>query len=201
MRKILSALDELEVLKIDASLVKLQNIFDEIEHQISRLKFDIIRRRRSINITREWNCLSNDAINKLNTLNDICHDIQVELLEIYSASSSEIMHWIVKPSKANFLDYELPVLITCYIGKDDPEWNDDNENLLVSFDKTITIEDLRDNINISDVPVKFDKPISNIFYALCDKASQKLSLKDILRIKTIWAEVHTWKQCKFEMRV
>lgn len=197
--QISTMLDVIKVMTNDTDIVAMQNQFYHLENQISYLKTVISTKKCCNSDFISWADISDDDVKKLNILNKICHKIQSELLDMYKASSVEVMSWLEKPSKASFRDYELPINITCYIGKGDQEWDDDADNILVSFNDTITIYELLKNVNDLSIAIPIAKPHSCIFHALYDHTCPRLSWKDMLRIKTIWAEIYTWKQCKFEI--
>jgi len=197
--QITAMLNVIKVMTNDTDIVVMQNQFDHLENHISNLKREIHTRKGCDDKALSGACLNENDVEKLNKLNIICHKIQYELLDMYKASSVEVMSWLEKPSRASFRDYELPVLITCYIGEGDPEWNDDADNIMVSFKDTIMINDLLENVDFSDITVPIARPHAYIFHAIYEHSSPRLSWNDMLRIKTIWAEIHTWKQCKFEI--
>jgi len=189
--QISTMLDVIKVMTNDTDIVAMQNQFYNLENQISHLKTVTSTRKCCNSDFLSWADMSDDDVKKLNILNKICHKIQSELLDMYKAYSVEVMSWLQKNSKASFRDYELQITITCYIGEGDPEWTDDADNILVSFKDTIMIDDFLKNVDFSDITVPIAKPHSYIFYALYDHSFPRLSWKDMLRIKTIWAEMHT----------
>jgi len=201
-RIINSRLEKVVSLFNRCSSVEIQRYFDELESEILSFKLSIYSQRRFFQIIKNPNTLTRDEVSSLNKLNNACHVIQDEILKVYDKSFVEILEWSNEKSQDEIKDNEIFIKITCYIGKDDPEWNDESDNIIADFDQSISADMLYElNECGSELRLFLDRPHSYIFHSLYDHSMPRLSWNDILKIRTICAEVHTWKQLAFQIQL
>ena len=145
--------------------------------------------------------LSGNELSRLNELNNRCYSIQDELLKTYYESRTEAAAWLFKKSVSGGKDTELVTIITCHIGEEDEAWEEDSDNIAIQFEDVVTVNRLTELGSFAEYGLNLERPHSYLFHSLYDHSSPQMSWRDLLRIRSIWVEVQTWKQLEFEMPI
>ena len=134
-------------------------------------------------------------LEKLNVhLRVIENEANVEVQKIKQALQARLRE------QEDFLtDYEIEIEVTFDLRKDDPEYSEDEDNILVTLycSDYIGFDDVDENYDYNDV-VRF-LPFRHcaLFHALYDHITPRLHRSNLLRIGTIWVEIEVKYQKKY----
>ena len=160
------------------------------EHGIQRQKRQTARKASELNVLE---------INALNKINNLCHAIEENILDTYENSLKQATSWLGQQNITHPRDHEIEIIIVCYLGEDDPEYDEDEDNIIADLKHLVSIDSLKDNYDYSHINLKLDQNHSYVFHSLYDHTTPRLTWEDILRIKSIWVDVQTWLQCEYRI--
>lgn len=143
-----------------------------------------------------------ENIAKLKKLNDhlrlIQNEAQAEVEKIRKALKDRL-----REQKDYLTDYEIEIQITFYLREDDPEYCEDEDNILVKLDclSLIGFYDADEDYDYNDQIGGWLSSFRHcaLFHALYDHVSPGLHWSDMLRIGGVWVDIHVQYQKSYNL--
>lgn len=145
---------------------------------------------------------------RLLALNQRLKDITTHLHEVVSDVTPKMEAKLADPTDPMY-DYEIEIIIDYYLRDDDPDYREDDDNILTTrntwFHDFEEVPDLQYDWAEScfNFPELRAEPHCWLFHDLYDHdygaESPKLSLEDCLRVGKVFVDVQVWQQYQFDV--